>query len=75
MSTLTEIESAVTTLPVDQKYELYRYLEVQLQNSPYLQRSEASHRALDIPPVKLGSILRPLTRDDDLLEEMLEGRT
>jgi hypothetical protein len=29
---------------------------------------------LDIPPVSIGAILRPLTSDDDLLEEMLEGR-
>jgi hypothetical protein len=33
-----------------------------------------SHRILDIPTVGLGSVLRPLTSDDDLLGEMLEGR-
>ena len=32
------------------------------------------HSCLDIPPVSLGHMLRPLTADDDLLGEMLEGR-
>ncbi len=32
------------------------------------------HSVLDIPPVSVGAILRPLTSDDDLLGEMLEGR-
>jgi hypothetical protein len=32
------------------------------------------HSILDIPPLSLGPILRPLTADDDLLGEMLEGR-
>jgi hypothetical protein len=32
------------------------------------------HSLLEIPPVSLGSLRRPLTVDDDLLEEMLEGR-
>ena len=33
-----------------------------------------SHSVLDIATVSLGSVLRPLTPDDDLLGEMLEGR-
>ena len=32
------------------------------------------HSIPDIPAVSLGHILRPLTADDDLLDEMLEGR-
>jgi hypothetical protein len=32
------------------------------------------HSLLDIPTVSLGAALRPLTADDDLLGEMLEGR-
>ena len=32
------------------------------------------HSILDIPPVSVGGVLRPLTSDDDLLDEMLEGR-
>ena len=32
------------------------------------------HSVLDIATLGLGSVLRPLTSDDDLLGEMLEGR-
>jgi hypothetical protein len=32
------------------------------------------HGLLDIPPVRLGPVLRPLSADEDLLEEMLDGR-
>jgi hypothetical protein len=32
------------------------------------------HSILDIPAVSVGAILRPLTSEDDLLGEMLEGR-
>jgi hypothetical protein len=34
-----------------------------------------SHSVLDIATVSLGSVIGPLTFDDDLLGEMLEGRT
>jgi hypothetical protein len=39
-------------------------------------RTESSrpHSVLDEATVSLGSVLRPLTSDDDLLGEMLEGR-
>jgi hypothetical protein len=33
------------------------------------------HSILDIPTVSLGSVVRPLTGADDLLGEMLEGRS
>jgi hypothetical protein len=33
------------------------------------------HSVLDIPPVSLGAVLRPLERDEDLLGEMLEDRS
>jgi hypothetical protein len=32
------------------------------------------HSVLDVPPVSLGPVLRPLSDNDDLLGEMLEGR-
>jgi hypothetical protein len=41
--------------------------------APPMECSRA-HSALDIATVSLGSMLRPLTSDDDLLGEMLEGR-
>ena len=40
--------------------------------SPTLARP---HSILDIAPVSVGRVLRPLTADDDLLGEMLEGRS
>lgn len=33
------------------------------------------HSVLDVPPVTLGRILHGLTGDDDLLGEMLDGRS
>lgn len=36
--------------------------------------NQDGHSILDIPPVSMGKMLRPLGPDDDLLEEMLEGR-
>jgi hypothetical protein len=34
-----------------------------------------THRILDIPSVSLGPLRQPLAADDDLLGEMLEGRS
>ena len=39
-----------------------------------LQHGPGPHSVLDIPPVSIGEVLHPLTPDDDLLGEMLEGR-
>jgi hypothetical protein len=39
-----------------------------------LTQSSPPHGLLDVPPVRLGPVLRPLSADEDLLEEMLEGR-
>jgi hypothetical protein len=36
--------------------------------------SSKGHGILDIPSISLGSVVRPVTADDDLLGEMLEGR-
>jgi len=41
--------------------------------APRMEGSQ-SRSVLDIATVSLGSVLRPLTSDDDLLGEMLEGR-
>ena len=35
---------------------------------------QGGHSVLDIPTVSVGAVLQPLTADDDLLAEMLEGR-
>jgi len=44
------------------------------KSPPPQTRGKGSHSVLDIPTVSLGKVLRPFTRDDDLLEEMLEDR-
>jgi hypothetical protein len=36
--------------------------------------AQGPHSVLDIPTISLGTILRPLSSDEDLLEEMLEER-
>ena len=33
------------------------------------------HSVLDVPTVSLGAVLRPLSAEEDLLGEMLEGRS
>jgi len=37
--------------------------------------SAPPHSVLDIPPASVGAVLHPLSSDDDLLGEMLEGRS
>ncbi len=44
-----------------------------LPPAPRMEGSQ-SQSVLDIATVSLGSVLRPLLSDDDLLGEMLEGR-
>jgi hypothetical protein len=80
MTTLSEhIEHAADALPQEQKQQLVRFLLTQLGPSGGVTApvtpSPQRHRILDIQPVHLGAVLQPLTRCDDLLGEMLEGRT
>jgi hypothetical protein len=42
--------------------------------SEWLAKGQGTHSVLDIPAVNLGTILQPLTSNDDLMEEMLENR-
>lgn len=74
MTTLTEIEAAVGALSPEQKYTLYRNIERQLQDLSAKASVPTRQSVLDISPVHLGPILRPLTSGDDLLDEMLETR-
>jgi hypothetical protein len=39
------------------------------------QEATQSHGVLDIPTFSVGAVLRPPSAHDDLLEEMLEGRS
>lgn len=42
--------------------------------APEQGEDQQPHSVLDIPPVSVGRVLRPLTSEDDLLGEMLDGR-
>jgi len=73
MATLSEIEAAAEALPLADQENLLAWLSSRVN-----QRHEAAdqaHSVLDIQPVSLGRILAPFAADDDLLGEMLEGRT
>jgi len=81
MSTLAEIEAAVETLRPPEQEHLFVLLAARLGRhaGPSLSHTPAApkpngHSVLDIPPIHVGRILRPLSADDDLLGEMLEGR-
>lgn len=50
--------------------ELIREAMELFRNEKILPRSRS---LLDFKPVSVGKVLKPLTRDDDLLDEMLNG--
>ena len=81
VSTLNEIEAAVESLPALQQQALLGFLTARLGHVEQLGPQQGSrssslpqHSVLDIPTVRLGRVLRPLSPDDDLFSEMLEGR-
>ena len=79
MNTLSEIATAAESLPIDQKRRLVQLLVTRLTEQDAAKTAQSlvlarRQSVLDVPPVHLGAVLRPLTRDDDLLGEMLEGR-
>jgi hypothetical protein len=70
MSTLAEIEAAVPMLNAQELAKLERFVQEERRKMSIA----SAHSVLDIPAVSVGRILRPFTADDDLLDEMLEGR-
>jgi hypothetical protein len=72
MSTLTEIERAADALTQDQQESLLKWLSERMRRPSF--NSPSPHSVLDIPPVSLGRVIRPLGPDDDLLGEMSEPR-
>jgi len=72
--TLEQLRNAILQLPAEQRRELL--IEVERRPTTELARPDAPrpHSILDIPPVSVGAVLRPLSSDDDVLDEMLEGR-
>jgi hypothetical protein len=72
MSTLTEIERAADALPLDQQESLFEWLSERVRSRRL--NNAPPHSVLDIAPVSLGRVIRPLSSNDDLLGEMLEER-
>jgi hypothetical protein len=72
--TLEQLRNAILQLPDAQRRELLD--EIARVRSTDAERAAApkAHSILDIPLVRLGAVLRPLTSDDDLLGEMLDDR-
>jgi hypothetical protein len=64
------VHNGVVVLDEDVKLPEGQQVVVHTANAPSAER----HSLLDIPPVSMGKMLRALGPDDDLLEEMLEGR-
>ena len=60
-----------THLPEGQEVTVLAHATV--PHAPPIEGSQ-SHGVLDIATVSLGSVIGPLTPDDDLSGEMLEGR-
>ena len=69
MSTLAEIEAVIPALSFKDLAALERAVRIMRKRKAVAQNPSA----LDLPPLDLGTVLRPLTRDDDLLEEMLDA--
>lgn len=67
MSTLAQIEMAVPHLDAGELSHLER-----LVHSLRIRKAKKQRSALDLPPLKLGKVLKPLSAEDDLLEEMLD---
>jgi len=72
--TVEQIRNAILQLPDAQRRELLDAIERVPPKDVTRAAAAKPHSILDIPPVRVGAVLRPLTSDDDLLGEMLEGR-
>lgn len=70
MSTLIEVEAVVPQFSVKELAELEKFVQTTRR-----QKEQATKPSLlDLPSFSAGRVLRPLSPDDDLLGEMLEGR-
>jgi len=70
MSTLAEVEAVVPQFSVTELTELEQFVRrTRLAKQPDRGRS-----ALDLPPLDLGRMLKPLGTRGEWYDEMLEGR-
>ena len=72
--TLEQLRNAILQLPDPQRRELLEEIERFPSTNAERPAAPKPHSILDIPPVHVGAVLRPLISDDDRLGEMLEGR-
>jgi hypothetical protein len=70
MNTLAEVEAAILRLSAEELAELERLV----RNARVRKINGGGRSALDLPPLDLGRMLKPLGCRGDWYEEMLEGR-
>jgi hypothetical protein len=66
MNTLADIKIAVPHLGDDELSHLERLI-----HSLRVRKSKKQRSAFDLAPLQLGKVLKPLSAEDDLMEEML----
>jgi hypothetical protein len=70
MSTLTEVEAVVPQFSAKEMAKLERFVR-----HSRLKKTQASGRsALDLPPLDLGRMLKPVGTRAEWYDEMMEGR-
>ncbi len=70
MNTLAEVEAAVPQLSAEELAELERFV----RNARWTKTKAGGRSALDLPPLDLGRMLKPLGSRVEWYDEMLEGR-
>ncbi len=70
MSTLAEIEAALPQLTAGELAELEQFL----RKAKREKAAEPGRSVLDMEPLNLGAMLRPLGTREEWYDEMLEGR-
>ena len=70
MNTLAEVEAMVPKLSAEELAELERFV----RNALLAKSRGGGHSALDLPPLDLGRMLKPLGSRREWYDEMLEGR-
>jgi hypothetical protein len=70
MSTLADIEKAIPQLSVEELAELERFV----RQAKRAKAASPTTSVMDMAPLDLGRMLRPLGNREDWYDEMLEGR-
>jgi len=70
MSTLAEIEKAIPQLSVEELAELESFV----RQAKRAKTAPQTHSVMDMEPLNLGRMLRPLGTREEWYDEMLEGR-